>query len=157
MKKPNVKDIQKINAKKPAWMKEFGEFINRGSVVDLAVGVIIGAAFGKIVTSLVDDILMPVIGLIAGGVDFTNLAWEIPNLFGADTAAKIHYGLFLQNIVDFLIVALAVFFFVRAITKAQAKMRTAQKAKEDEEEKQEDENTKLLREIRDSLKKQNEL
>ncbi len=145
MKKPDVK--------KPQWLQDFKDFINQGSVVDLAVGVVIGGAFGKIVSSLVADIIMPLVGLIGGGVDFTNLYWEIPNFFGADTAARINYGNFLQNIVDFIIIAFAIFIFVRIISKAKAKVAAEEAKKEAEAEKQEDENTKLLREIRDALVK----
>lgn len=122
MSKPS-KDLSNIKVKKPGWIDEFVEFINQGSAMDLAVGVIIGAAFGKIVTSLVDDILMPVIGLVAGGVDFTNLKWEIPNFFGTDDAAVIHYGNFLQNLVDFIIVALCIFFIIRTLNRAKARAK----------------------------------
>ena len=145
MKKPDVT--------KPQWVQDFKDFINKGSVVDLAVGVIIGSAFGKIVSSLVADIIMPIVGLIGGGVNFSDLYWEIPNFFGADTAARINYGNFLQNIVDFLIIALAIFFFIRLISKAQSKLRAEKAEATAEEAKQEDEQTKLLREIRDSLVK----
>ncbi len=108
--------------------KEFRDFAMRGNVVDLAVGIIIGAAFGKIVTSLVNDILMPVLGLILGRVDFSNL---YVNLSGksydslaaakAAGAATINYGLFLNAIVDFLIVAFAVFLLVRQINRLTRK------------------------------------
>ena len=79
-------------------LKEFKEFISKGNVVDLAVGVIVGGAFGKIVTSLVNDILMPLLGILLGGIDFTNLTITIRD-------AKITYGMFIQNVFDFLIVA----------------------------------------------------
>ena len=91
-------------------IKEFKEFVSRGNVVDLAVGVIIGGAFSKIVSSLVNDILMPMIGTILGGIDFSNLAITIGN-------AKITYGMFIQNIIDFLIIAFCVFIFVKFINK----------------------------------------
>ena len=145
MKKPDVKS--------PKWLQDFKDFINQGSVIDLAVGVVIGGAFGKIVSSLVADIIMPLISLVAGGVNFTDLYWEIPNFFGADTAARINYGNFLQNIVDFLIIALAIFFFIRLISKAQSKLRAKEAAEAKEEVKKEDEQTKLLREIRNALVK----
>ena len=83
-------------------LKEFKEFIARGNVVDLAVGVIVGSAFGKIVTSLVNDILMPIIGVILGGIDFTNLTLKFND-------ATIYYGNFIQNVIDFLIVAFCIF------------------------------------------------
>ena len=83
-------------------IKEFKEFINKGNVVDLAVGVIIGSAFSKIVTSLVNDLLMPLIGIIIGGLDFTKLSITIKD-------ANIMYGAFIQNVIDFLIIAFCVF------------------------------------------------
>ena len=104
-------------------IKEFKEFISRGNVVDLAVGVIIGGAFGKIVSSLVDNILMPIIGAIAGGIDFSNLHIEIGK-------ANIMYGMFIQNVIDFLIVAFCVFLVVKAVNK----MREKAEAKKKEEE-----------------------
>ena len=85
---------------------EFRDFIARGNVIDLAVGVIVGSAFSKIVTSLVNDVLMPVIGIIIGGVDFTNLTLKFKN-------ATINYGNFIQNIIDFLIVAFCIFIFIK--------------------------------------------
>ena len=91
-------------------IKEFKEFISKGNVVDLAVGVIIGGAFGKIVSSLVDNILMPLIGLLLGGVNFSELSFKVKD-------ATVNYGLFIQNIVDFLIIALCVFLIVKAINK----------------------------------------
>jgi len=87
--------------------KEFKEFVMRGNVLDLAVAVIIGAAFGKIITSLVNDILTPLIGLLLGGINFSGLAWEFRN-------AVITYGNFIQAIIDFLIVALVIFLIVKA-------------------------------------------
>lgn len=107
-------------------VKEFREFIMRGSVVDLAVGVVIGAAFGAIVTSLVNDILMPPIGMLLGGVNFSELfisldGSEYATLAAAQEAgaATINYGLFIMAILYFLIVALAIFFVVKAINKMQ--------------------------------------
>ena len=104
--------------------KEFKEFAMRGSVVDLAVGVIIGASFGTIVKSLVDDILMPPIGLLIGGLDFSNLfislsGAQYPSLAAAKEAGAptINYGLFLNNVLNFLIVAFAVFLLVRQINR----------------------------------------
>jgi len=125
---------------------EFKEFIARGNVLDLAVGVIIGSAFGKIVTSMVNDILMPVIGIISGGIDFTNLSLKIGE-------ATIKYGAFIQNIIDFLIVAICIFFFVKII-----KRLTKKKEQKEEivEEVKKDEQILLLEEIRDLLKEQKE-
>jgi large conductance mechanosensitive channel len=93
-------------------LKEFKEFAIRGNVMDLAVAVIIGGAFGKIVTSLVDDIIMPLVGLLIGGIDFKSLAFTVGS-------AKVTYGSFIQNIVDFIIVALVIFLMVRAINSTK--------------------------------------
>ena len=106
-------------------LKEFKEFISRGNVVDLAVGVIVGSAFGKIVSSLVDDILMPIIGIILGGIDFSNLVIEFKS-------AKIAYGMFIQNIIDFLIIAFCVFIFVRLINKLTHLSKKKEEAHEEE-------------------------
>ena len=95
-------------------LKEFKTFIMRGNVMDLAVGVIIGGAFGKIVTSLVSDILMPLIGLIVGGIDFTGLAFSLGS-------AKVTYGNFINNIIDFIIIALVIFLMVKGINSLQKK------------------------------------
>jgi len=93
-------------------LKEFKEFAIRGNVVDLAVAVIIGGAFGKLVSSLVDNIIMPLIGLLIGGIDFKSLAITVGN-------AKVEYGLFLQNVVDFIIIAFVIFLIVRAINSTK--------------------------------------
>lgn len=124
-------------------LQEFKDFIARGNVVDLAVGVIIGSAFGKIVTSLVNDILMPAIGIVLGGIDFTHSVWKIKD-------ATIYYGNFIQNIIDFLIVAFCIFIFVKAIN-------TLAKKKEEKEETTPTKSDEviLLEEIRDLLKKKN--
>ena len=124
-------------------IKEFKEFISRGNVLDLAVGVIIGGAFNKIVSSLVDNILMPIIGLIIGGVDFSSLSFKIKD-------ATIAYGLFIQNIVDFLIVAFTIFMVVKAVNKLMRK-----KEKKEEAPKGPSEEVLLLTEIKNELVKQN--
>ncbi len=93
-------------------LKEFRDFAMRGNVMDLAVGVIIGGAFGKIVSSLVGDILMPLIGLIIGGIDFSGLAFTVGS-------AKVTYGNFINNIIDFIIIAFVIFLMVRAMNKMQ--------------------------------------
>ena len=131
-----------IKKKGSSFAKEFKDFIQRGNVMDLAVGVIIGAAFGKIVTSLVDDILMPVIGSIIGGINFSGLSVTIGK-------ATIKYGLFINNIIDFLIVALCIFLIVKGINKL-----TKKKEEEKPAPKKSDE-VILLEEIRDLLKKKN--
>ncbi|MBE2977983.1 large conductance mechanosensitive channel protein MscL [Priestia megaterium] len=122
-------------------LKEFKEFALRGNVLDLAVGVIIGAAFGKIVTSLVNDIIMPLIGLLLAGIDFKDLSFTVGD-------ATVLYGSFIQTIVDFLIVAFSIFLFVRFFNRFKRK----------EEEKVEEEvavlskEEEILTEIRDLLK-----
>ena len=136
--KKNI-DKKKIIEKGSNTVKEFRNFISKGNVVDLAVGVIIGTAFGKIVTSLVNDILMPLVGIVIGGIDFTNLTLKVKD-------ATINYGIFIQNIIDFLIVALCIFVFVKVISKFNKK-------EEVKEEKKKDEQILLLEEIRDLLKK----
>jgi large conductance mechanosensitive channel len=100
-------------------LKEFKEFAMRGNVVDLAVGVIIGAAFGKIITSLVDDILMPVIGLFAGGIDLSER-----------TIGVVKWGAFVQNIIDFLIIAFVIFLMVRAMNRMKREEPTTPTTKE---------------------------
>jgi len=89
-------------------MKEFKEFVAKGNILDMAIGVIIGGAFGKIVTSLVNDVLMPLIGIITGGIDFTTLSVKVGE-------AELLYGNFIQSVIDFLIVALCIFFITKAI------------------------------------------
>ena len=117
-------------------MSEFKTFISRGNVVDMAVGVIIGSAFGKIVTSLVNDILMPIIGIFLGGLDFSSLSINIGD-------ATILYGSFIQTIVDFLIVAFCIFTMVKFFEKFK---------KQEESVPTKSEEVKLLEEIRDILK-----
>lgn len=102
---------------------EFKEFINRGSVMDLAVGVVIGAAFGKIVSSIVDDILMPPIGKMLAGIDFKTLQWVIGSRVGEDgktTEVAIKYGNFLQTAIEFLIIAFVIFLIVKAYNRMRA-------------------------------------
>lgn len=134
---------KKINLdKEKKVVSEFKEFISKGNIVDMAVGVIIGSAFGKIVTSLVNDIFMPLIGVIIGGLDFTSLTIKVGE-------AVISYGVFIQNIVDFLIIAGCIFLMIKIL----AKFKKKEEVKEEEPVVKEDENTVLLREIRDLLKK----
>lgn len=107
----------KARGKSSGFRKEFIEFINRGSVVDLAVGVAVGGAFTKIVNSLVNDLVMPIVGLIAGGVDFTGLSIKIPNFFGTGDEAVIAYGNFLQNVIEFLVIAWVIFMIVKTMNR----------------------------------------
>lgn len=128
---------------------EFKEFIMQGDVVDLAVGVIVGGAFGKIVTSLVNDILMPIIGIIIGGIDFSNLSINVLD-------AKIMYGSFIQQVIDFLIVAFCIFLFVKLINKITKKDKKKEEEKEEAEEEKKSDEVLLLEEIRDLLKENKE-
>lgn len=98
-------------------LKEFKEFAMKGNVVDLAVGVIIGGAFNKIVSSLVNDIVMPVIGILTGGVNFTSLKTTLKAAEGKHAAITLNYGQFIQNIVDFLIIAFSIFMVVKTLNK----------------------------------------
>ena len=102
-------------------VKEFKEFAVKGNVVDMAVGIIIGAAFGKIVSSVVADVIMPPIGLLIGGVDFSDLAVTLKAAEGAAPAVVIAYGKFIQTILDFTIVAFAIFAMVKVINRIKAK------------------------------------
>ena len=106
-------------------MKEFREFAVKGNVVDLAVGIIIGVAFGKIVTSFVTDLLMPPLGLLIGGIDFSNLVIVLKAAGDGTEAVAIRYGLFIQTVVDFVIVAFAVFLAVRLINRLRKKEAVA--------------------------------
>lgn len=129
-------------------IKEFKTFIMRGNVVDMAVGIIVGAAFGKIVSSFVNDVLMPPIGIAVGGVDFTSLKVTLQEAVGEAPAVTINYGNFIQSVVDFLIVAFAIFMVVKVMNKMKKK----------EEEKPATPaappaDIQLLSEIRDLLKK----
>jgi len=102
-------------------IKEFKEFAIKGNAVDMAVGIIIGAAFGKIVSSLVTDVIMPPIGLLLGGVDFKNLAVTLKEAVGEAPAVLLRYGLFINNVIDFLIVAFAIFLVVKGINTLKKK------------------------------------
>jgi large conductance mechanosensitive channel len=127
-------------------MKEFRDFAMKGNVVDLAVGVVIGAAFGKIVTSLVEDLMMPIIGWVVGKVDFSQLVFNLPSLMAGQSEVALKYGSFLTILVNFLIVAFAIFFFVvKPINKMKKPAPAAAPAGPTDVE--------LLGEIRDLLKK----
>lgn len=160
-----IKEIKKIkSARGKRWLKEFKIFAVKGNVVDLAVAVIIGSAFGKIVSSLVADIVMPIVGVIIGGVNFTSWQWTLKaatlDLSGVvvKQAVTMNIGAFIQNIFDFFVIAWAVFFMVKVISRLKNKLSR------DEVEENKDENKKevptplskdqeLLIEIRDLLRK----
>ncbi len=126
-------------------LKEFKEFAMRGNVVDMAVGIIIGAAFGKIISSLVADVIMPPIGMIMGSVDFSELVFALGD---GEGAATLNYGLFINTIINFLIVAFAIFLLIKGINS----MKKKEEEKPDEPAKPSAEET-LLTEIRDLLAK----
>ena len=127
-------------------LTEFKEFAMRGNVIDLAVGVVIGAAFDKVVTSLVDQIIMPPIGLATGGVDFSNLKWVLKPADPANEVAEvaIQYGAFINTVITFLIIALAIFLMVKAINRVSRKPEPAPAAPPAD--------VVLLTEIRDLLR-----
>ncbi|MDX9871928.1 MAG: large-conductance mechanosensitive channel protein MscL [Clostridia bacterium] len=102
-------------------LKEFKEFAFKGNVIDLAVGVIIGGAFGKIVSSLVSDLLMPLLGILIGGINLTELKYVIAPAAGDIPEAALRYGAFLQSVVDFLIIAASIFLFIKLITMRKKK------------------------------------
>ena len=127
-----------------SFFKECREFAMRGNVVDMAVGVIIGGAFGKIVSSLVADVFMPVLGILTGGVDFKDLKITLADAVGETPAVTLNYGVFIQNVFDFIIIAFAIFMMIKALNKLK---KPEEKVKELTTEE------KLLTEIRDLLKK----
>lgn len=128
-------------------LKEFKEFAVKGNVVDMAVGIIIGAAFGKIVSSFVADVIMPPFGVLLGGVDFSELAYTIQEAVGDTPAVVIGYGQFIQTIVDFTIIAFAIFVAVKAINSLKRKAEETPTASPEPSK-----DLVLLAEIRDLLK-----
>lgn len=124
--------------------EDFKKFISRGNVVDMAVGVVVGGAFSKIVTSLVNDVITPAIGVLLGGLDFSELSFGLKD-------AQINYGLFLQTIIDFLIIAACIFTVVKIFEKFKKKEEPKEEVKPEEPKKPDD--ILLLEEIRDLLKK----
>ncbi len=129
-------------------MSEFKSFAMRGNVMDMAVGIVIGAAFGKIVSSFVSDVLMPPIGILIGGIDFSDLAVVLKEAAGDVEAVTLNYGAFIQTLLDFVIIAFAIFMVVKAMNKMKKKEEAAPAAppKPSAE-------VELLTEIRDALKK----
>ena len=129
-------------------MSEFKKFAMKGNVVDMAVGIVIGAAFGKIVSSFVNDILMPPIGMMIGGVDFSQLSYTLKEAVGETAAVTINYGNFIQTALDFIIIAFAIFMVVKGMNR----MKKKEEAKPAEPPKPTNEEV-LLAEIRDLLQK----
>ncbi len=136
-------------AKRKGFVHEFKEFIARGNVMDMAVGVIIGGAFGKISTSLVNDIIMPLLSMLTGGIDFTAWKWVLKEAVGENPEVAVNFGVFLATILDFIVIAFAVFCVIKAINsfhkKKDEEAPPAPPAPSNEE--------VLLTEIRDLLKK----
>lgn len=130
-------------------IQEFKDFAIRGNAIDLAVGVVIGAAFGKIVASLVDDIINPIIGLLTGGIDFSDKVTVLKQATDVQSAITINYGLFITVLINFVIVAWAIFLIVKGINN----LKRLEAAKEDAMPKPTPEEILLLREIRDKLSK----
>ena len=128
-------------------MKEFKEFAVKGNVVDMAVGLIIGAAFGKIVSSFVGDVIMPPIGVLLGGVDFSSLAYIVKEASEEAPAVVISYGMFVQTLIDFTIIAFAIFMVIKAINSIKKNDEEAQKLPPEPSKEE-----LLLIEIRDLLK-----
>ena len=126
-----------------SFLKEFREFAMRGNVVDMAVGVIIGGAFGKIVSSLVGDVVMPVLGILTGGVDFKDLKITLAQAVSDTPAVTLNYGVFIQNVFDFIIIAFAIFMMIKGINKVKKPVEEVKGPSQEE----------LLTEIRDLLKK----
>lgn len=141
--------VKKVKNNK--FLNEFKEFINRGSVIDLAVGIVVGGAFTSIVNSLVNDILMPLIGIISGGINFSSLSIDVPNITEEGSYVTLAYGNFIQATINFLIIAFAIFVMIRFINRTKSVMQK----KEEAEEKREKEELILLREITEELKKAN--
>lgn len=129
-------------------LKEFKEFAIKGNVLDLAIGVVIGGAFSKIVTSMVNDIIMPLAGALTGGVNFTYLKFVVKGASGDVPAVTVNYGSFIQNIIDFLVVSFSIFMFTKLVSNFK-------KEKKSDESKKATEEVSLLKEIRDLLKSNN--
>jgi len=130
-------------------LNEFKEFAVKGNMVDMAVGIVMGGAFGTIIKSLVDDILMPPIGLLMGGVDFSKIALTLQDASGEQEAVTMNIGLFINAIIAFIIIAIALFFVIKGINSAKKRMEEEEEAAPAEPPRSE----VLLEEIRDALKR----
>lgn len=146
--------ISKVGKKSGGLLTEFKEFAMKGNVIDMAVGVVIGGAFGKIVTSLVNDIIMPLISVVTGNIDFSNLQYvhSYVNAAGAKAEIIVKYGTFMNTIIDFLIVAFCIFMMIKLMSTAKKKFEKEEQDAKEAEEVKVDENIELLKEIRDLLK-----
>ena len=135
-----------------SFIKEFKEFAVRGNVIDMAVGVVIGGAFGKIVSSLVGDVIMPIVGVLTSGVDFKALKFTIKEASENIPAVTINYGMFIQTIIDFTIIAFCIFLAIKAINRLKQDKSQEEASATQEATKEPSDETKLLSEIRDLLK-----
>lgn len=146
--------------KKSSFLSDFKSFALKGNVIDMAVGVVIGGAFGKIVSSLVSDVIMPPIGLLIGGVNFKDLSITLKEATDTAAAVTLNYGAFLQTIIDFLIIAFSIFLLIRVVANLVRKVQTAkeeeQKAQAPAPQPTVSDEVKLLAEIRDLLKSEKE-
>lgn len=143
------KELRKSAKKLSGFVQEFRDFISRGNVVDLAVGVVVGGAFGAITTSLVNDVIMPFVGILIGGFDFSSLAFTVGD-------ARINYGLFIQAILNFLIIAACIFVVIKTINGIQKSAKHEKVQVEDKSvKKKDDEQLAILKDIRNELKKSN--
>jgi len=149
-----MSDLKNARLPKVKWVDEFKSFAMKGNVVDMAVGIIIGAAFGKIVSSLVTDVIMPPLGVVIGGVDFKDLSIVLKEAVGSVPAVTLNYGNFIQVIFDFMIVAFAIFMVIKALAMARRKSET--KMDEPPKISAPSKEELLLTEIRDLLKKNSE-
>lgn len=148
----DIPDLKSAKLPKVKWVDEFKAFALKGNVVDMAVGIIIGAAFGKIVTSLVTDVIMPPLGVVIGGVDFKDLSIVLKEAVGDMPAVTLNYGNFIQVVFDFTIVAFAIFMVIKAMAMAKHRSETKKETPKAAEPSKEE---LLLTEIRDLLKKNN--
>jgi large conductance mechanosensitive channel len=138
--------------KSSTFLKDFKSFAMKGNLIDMAVGVVIGGAFGKIVSSLVADVIMPLVGLLVGGVDFTSLSWTLKEATEDAEAVTLNYGTFIQNVFDFLVIAFSIFVFLRIIFNLSKKKEEQPAAPEPAPEPAPSKEEVLLAEIRDLLK-----
>ncbi len=146
-------DLMKAKLPKVKWVDEFKTFAMKGNVVDMAVGIIIGAAFGKIVSSLVTDVIMPPLGVVIGGVDFKDLNIVLKEAVGSSPSVTLNYGNFIQVVFDFVLVAFAIFLVIKAL--AMARRRSEIKKEEAPKIAEPSKEEILLTEIRDLLKNNN--
>ncbi len=136
------------------FIQDFKSFAMKGNVIDLAVGVVIGGAFGKIVTSLVNDLIMPILSLLTGKVDLTGLSYPISGSKETGDYVGIMYGQFIQNIIDFLLIALSIFIVIKVVGKFKRKEEKKEEKKAEAVEEKPTKEQELLTEIRDLLKKE---